>query len=417
MSRFAMYNSKFTRLSVLAATKNTLFVVFLGLLACGSSPGQMPEVAPGPEPVVVGANRTDAYFPLLQGKRIALVANATSVIFRADGTPVHLADSLLASGMNLVQVFTPEHGFRGLADAGEEVSDTVDGRTGLPLVSLYGNNRKPQPEQLQGLDLVVFDIQDLGVRFYTYIATLQLVMEACAEAGVPVLVLDRPNPNADFVDGPVMEDENRSFLGMAPVPLAYGMTIGEYALMLNGQGWLEGGRRADLTLIALENYRRSEPYQLPIAPSPNIPNTQAAMLYPSLGLFEGTKVNAGRGTPWQFQCFGAPFLDAGHFDFSYTPQPNLGAKDPKHKGELCYGRDLREVAPPRAVDLSWLIEAYTHRAPGSEFFLTAGFTKHAGTSRLQKQIEEGLSARAIRASWQADLEAFRAIRNLYLRYP
>jgi len=417
MSRFAMYNSKFTPVSVFAATKNTLYVVFLGLMACGSSPGQQPEPVSDPESVVVGANRTEAYFPLLRGKRFALVANRTSVVFRQDGSPVHLVDSLLASGLGPVKVFTPEHGFRGLADAGEEVSDTTDPQTGLPLVSLYGANRKPQPGQLQGLDLVVFDIQDLGVRFYTYIATLQLVMEACAEAGVPVLVLDRPNPNADFVDGPVMEDAHRGFLGMAPVPLAYGMTIGEYALMLNGQGWLEGGRRADLTLIALEQYRRTEPYELPIPPSPNIPNTQAARLYPSLGLFEGTKVNAGRGTPWQFQCFGAPFLDRGYFDFEYTPEPNVGAKHPKHNGALCYGRDLRQVEPPRAVDLTWLIEAYAHRDEGSDFFLTDGFTKHAGTSLLQQQIEAGMSAESIRASWQADLEAFRAIRNLYLRYP
>lgn len=402
---------------MLAAFKNTLFVVFLGLLACGSSPGQQPEPFSTPVAVVVGANRTGAYFPLLQGKRFALVANATSVVFRADGSYVHLADSLLASGLGPAKVFTPEHGFRGMADAGEEVSDTTDRATGLPLVSLYGANRKPQPEQLEGLDLVVFDIQDLGVRFYTYIATLQLVMEACAEAGVPVLVLDRPNPNADFVDGPVMEPENRSFLGMAPVPLAYGMTLGEYARMLNGEGWLEGGLQADLMVIDLENYHRDEPYQLPVAPSPNIPNTQAAMLYPSLGLFEGTRVNAGRGTSWQFQCFGAPFLDKDYFDFRYTPQPNPGAKNPKFKGELCYGRDLRQARPPRAVDLGWLIEAYRHRAEGSEFFLTDGFTKHAGTAALQKQIEQGLPAEAIRASWQAGLEAFKAVRARYLRYP
>lgn len=402
---------------MLAAFKNTLFVVFLGLLACGSSTGQKPDPVAQAETLRVGANRTEAYFPLLRGRRFALVANGTSVIFRGDGSYVHLADSLMASGLRPVQVFTPEHGFRGMADAGEEVSDTVDRATGLQLVSLYGANRKPQPEQLQGLDLVVFDIQDLGVRFYTYIATLQLVMEACAEAGVGVLVLDRPNPNADFVDGPLMEDANRSFLGLAPVPLAYGMTIGEYAQMLNGQGWLEGGQQADLTVIDLENYRREVPYELPIAPSPNIPNTQAARLYPSLGLFEGTRVNAGRGTSWQFQCFGAPFLNPAYFDFSYTPQSNPGAKNPKHLGESCHGRDLRKVTPPRAVDLSWLIEAYQHREAGSEFFLTDGFTKHAGTRRLQQQIEAGLSAGEIRATWQADLEAFRAIRERYLRYP
>lgn len=373
--------------------------------------------APQDTAIVVAANRTENYFPKLLGKRFAVVANQTSVIFQKDGGYTHLVDSLIASGLAPVRVFAPEHGFRGEADAGEHVMDGVDKRSGLPVISLYGSNRKPAPEQLEGLDLVLFDIQDVGVRFYSYIATLQLVMEACASAGIPILVLDRPNPNGGFVDGPVMQKEHRGFLGMTPIPLVYGMTMGEYAEMINGEGWLEDGARATLEVIPLKQYYHGKVYELPIPPSPNLPNQQAVRLYPSLGLFEGTRVNAGRGSLHQFQSFGAPFLDPGHFDFSYTPQPRPGAKNPKHKGLLCHGKDLRQVAAPQAVDLRWLIEAYRYRQPDSGFFKTEGFTKHAGTERLQKQIENGMEAAEIRETWQADLEAFRKIRARYLRYP
>lgn len=411
-----MYHSKFTG-SKLNALKNKLFVLLLGLVApltwvalLGAQ--EVPATAP-----VVGANRTEIYFPLLQEKRIGLVANGTSVLLKQDGTMVHLADSLISSGFKLIRVFTPEHGFRGLADAGEELSDSVDPKTGLPLVSLYGSNRKPKSDQLQDLDLVIFDLQDLGVRFYTYIATLQLVMEACAEAGVPILLLDRPNPNADMVDGPVMEPEHTSFLGMNPIPLAYGMTLGEYATLINEEGWLGEGKKADLTVVEVSNYQRNIPYQLPVPPSPNIPNTQAAMLYPSLGLFEGTRINAGRGTTMQFQCFGAPLLDAEFFPFQYTPEPRLGAKDPKHKSENCYGRDLSQITPPRELHLEWLLEAYAHHKDHTSFFLTSGFTKHAGTAVLQQQIEAGLSIAEIKAGWQPDLDKFQKIREKYLRYP
>lgn len=411
-----MYHSKFTG-SKLNAFKNKLFVLLLGLVApltwvAPLGAQEVPATAP-----VVGANRTEIYFPHLQEKRIGLVANGTSVLLKQDGTMVHLADSLISSGFKLIRVFTPEHGFRGLADAGEELSDSVDPKTGLPLVSLYGSNRKPKPDQLQDLDLVIFDLQDLGVRFYTYIATLQLVMEACAEAGVPILLLDRPNPNADMVDGPVMEPEHASFLGMNPIPLAYGMTLGEYATLINEEGWLGEGKKADLTVVEVSNYQRIIPYQLPVPPSPNIPNTQAAMLYPSLGLFEGTRINAGRGTAMQFQCFGAPLLDAEFFPFQYTPEPRLGAKDPKHKSEICYGRDLSQITPPRELHLEWLLEAYAHHKDHTSFFLTSGFTKHAGTAVLQQQIEAGLSIAEIKAGWQPDLDKFQKIREKYLRYP
>ena len=241
-------------------------------------------------------------------------------------------------------------------------------------------------------------------------------MEACAQAGIPVLVLDRPNPNDHYVDGPVMEPAHRSFLGMTEIPLVYGMTIGEYARMINEEGWLEDGQKAELKVIPLEGYSRDQSYELPIPPSPNLPNARAVRLYPSLGLFEGTHVNAGRGTTHQFQCFGAPFLSEDHFGFTYTPEPRPGATHPKQEGLRCFGRDLRTVTPPDSVDLKWLVEAYTHRDPAVPFFKTSGFTKHAGTERLQKQIEAGWDAAKIRASWQNSLQEFKKIRAKYLTY-
>lgn len=397
-------------------------------MACGRSQGtESPTKVPQPveqdRAVIVAANRTETYFDLLRDKKFALVANQTSVIFtpdseETDGTRpwVHLADSLMGAGLGLKKVFAPEHGFRGQADAGEKVADGVDTKTGLSVLSLHGANRKPTQQQLEGLDLVLFDIQDVGVRFYTYIATLQLVMEACAEAGIPIVVLDRPNPNIHFVDGPVMEEEHRSFLGKTEIPLVYGMTIGEYARMINEEGWLADGLKADLTVIPLAGYSRNLRYELPIPPSPNLPNNQAVRLYPSLGLFEGTHVNAGRGTSLQFQSFGAPFLSASHFTFQYTPQPRAGATNPKQLGKVCLGRDLSDVIPPDAVDLRWLIEAYTNRDTASEFFKTEGFTKHAGTAVLQKQIEAGMSASQIREEWQDRIAVFKKIRAKYLLY-
>ncbi|MGB5653472.1 MAG: DUF1343 domain-containing protein [Robiginitalea sp.] len=413
---------------VLTAFKNTLLVLLLTFMACGrsqeiESPSGLSETEAAQNTVIVAANRTEAYFNLLRDKDFALVANQTSVIFTAspepgDGKPswVHLADSLLGAGLGLKKVFAPEHGYRGQVDAGEKVKDGLDPQTGLPVNSLHGSHRKPTPEQLAGLDLVLFDIQDVGVRFYTYIATLQLVMEACAEAGIPVVVLDRPNPNIHYVDGPVMEKEHRGFLGQTEIPLVYGMTMGEYAQMINEEGWLQDGVKADLTIIPLAHYTRNTPYVLPIPPSPNLPNQQAVRLYPSLGLFEGTYVNAGRGTTLQFQSFGAPFLLESHFKYTYTPESRPGASNPKHLGVLCRGRDLSAVVPPDAVDLKWLLEAYTYRDAESDFFKTEGFTKHAGTASLQKQIAAGMTAAQIRQSWQGPIEDFKKIRAKYLIY-
>jgi uncharacterized protein YbbC (DUF1343 family) len=365
--------------------------------------------------LIIAANRTQEYLPLLRNKKVAVVANQTSVIFKKEGH-THLVDSLLALEIDIKKVFAPEHGFRGEADAGEAVKDGLDTKSGLPLISLYGQNKKPSDEQLQGLDVVLFDIQDVGVRFYTYIATLQLVMEACAKNNIPIIILDRPNPNASYVDGPTMEAKNTSFLGMTTIPLVYGMTIGEYAQMLNGEGWLDGNLKADITVIPLKNYTHNTDYHLPIRPSPNLPNDKSINLYPSLGLFEGTNVNAGRGTEFQFQRYGASFLNPSAYDFSYVPKPNFGSKSPKEEGKTCFGKDLSNSSKLQRVTLAWLLDAYKNSTDKTKFFLSASFTKHSGTEKLQQQIEAGLSEDAIKKTWQTDLDAFRKIRIKYLMY-
>ena len=401
--------------------KSTYFFLVLislsGMISCKSqtskSSAQRKSGDQTQKEIQVGANYTKAYLPLLRNKKVGVVANQTSVIFKDEGTNTHLVDSLLSSEIDVDRVFTPEHGFRGKVDAGEYVKDGKDAKTGLPIISLYGKNKKPSKERLGEIDLVVFDIQDVGVRFYTYIATLQYVMEACAEAGIPVVVFDRPNPNGHYIDGPSLEIEHRSFLGLNPIPLVYGMTIGEYAQMINGEGWLANGIECDLTVIPLQNYTHQTKYSLPIRPSPNLPNDKAINLYPSLGFFEGTPINAGRGTEMQFQIYGAPFFDTSKF--SYTPETNFGAKYPKHKGKLCHGIDLREAKHLDKVNLKWLIDAYK-RTPKEEKFFGPTFTAHAGSKTLQKQLEQGLSAEEIRSSWQPNLEKFREIRKKYLIY-
>ncbi len=366
--------------------------------------------------LVLGANRTEAYLPMLEGKRVGIVGNPSSLILAkkdAAGKVVytHLVDSLLSRNINIVKVFSPEHGFRGTADAGETVKDGKDKKTNLPITSLYGSNKKPTQDQLNGIDILIFDIQDVGVRFYTYIATMHYVMEAAAEAKIPVIILDRPNPNGHYVDGPLMEEENTSFLGMhSGVPLVHGMTIGEYAQMTKGE-------KCDLTVIQMENYNHNLPYSLPIRPSPNLPNDKAINLYPSLGLLEGTNLNAGRGTEMQFQVIGSPYLPAAKYPLSYTPQPNFGSKSPKHNGELCHGLDLRDTPRMKQVDLTWIVKAYQDHKKKEKFFNTKNFTAHAGTAKLQQQIEQGLSFAEIQKSWKRDLDAFKKIREMYLIYP
>lgn len=363
--------------------------------------------------IVTGAERIAQYLPIVKGKRVAVVTNQTGVIGGA-----HLVDSLLALQVDIVKVFAPEHGFRGTADAGEHVANERDKRTGLPLISLYGKNKKPQPEQLQDVDVVLFDIQDVGVRFYTYVGTLHYVMEACADERKPLILLDRPNPNGFYVDGPVLDTAFRSFVGMHPVPLVHGMTIGEFARMISGERWLKGGVTCDLTVVPCLGYTHDSHYALPVKPSPNLPNAAAVYLYPSLGLFEGTVVSVGRGTDQPFQCIGYPGCGQGSFRF--TPKAMPGAKDPPYKDQECTGIDLREYGTfitrlEPAVHLHWLIGMYSGAADRSEFFIPF-FDKLAGGPALREAIQRGDDEERIRASWAADLSVFKQMRQKYLLY-
>jgi len=401
--------------------KNTYLILFLCISFQWTSCGQKTPIHP--KKIETAAQQTHLYISKLKGKRVAIVANQTSVIFKDEiattlkttfrnDSYTHLVDSLLSLGIKVQKVFAPEHGFRGKADAGEAIADGKDMRTGLPIISLYGNHKKPSQEQLEGIDVVVFDIQDVGARFYTYISTLHYVMEACAEAGIPVLILDRPNPNGHYIDGPVLEPAHKSFVGMHPVPVVYGMTIGEYGQMINGEKWLKNGIQCELTVIPLRNYTHTSQYKLPIKPSPNLPNAKSVNLYPSLCFFEGTNVSAGRGTKLQFQIYGSPFLDKN--DFSFTPQSNEGAKYPKHKNKLNFGENLSNSPNLNQLNLSWLLKAYKQNT--NEKFFNTFFTKLSGTTTLQLQIEQGLSEKKIRRTWKKELKIFKKIRANYLIY-
>ena len=363
-----------------------------------------------------GAECTERYLPLLEGKRVAVCGNQTSVVAKT-----HLVDTLLSRKVNVVKLFCPEHGFRGQAEAGATIASGKDPLTGLPVVSLYGKNKKPTAEQLQGVDVVLFDLQDVGCRFYTYISTLHYVMEAAAENGVKVIVLDRPNPNGFYVDGPVLEPQYKSFVGMHPVPIAYGMTIGEYARMINGEKWLANGVQCDLTVIKLEGYTHETRYALPVAPSPNLQTTEAIYLYPSLCLFEGTNVSVGRGTDQPFEMYGAPGMQSG--DYRFTPRAIPGvSENPPFKGQECRGYLLHDISAdnlnnPGRLNLSYLLTAYRNCVDQSSFFLKNNFfDKLAGTDQLRKQLVVGASEEEIRASWEPDLEKFRHIREQYLLY-
>ena len=375
-------------------------------------------------PIIVGANRMQVYLPLLKDKKVGLVANQTTVVFKHPDSQdfyTHLADTLLASGVNLVSVFAPEHGFRGTADAGEIVSDGKDAKTGLPIVSLYGDNKKPKPEQLNGLDIVVFDLQDVGARFYTYLSTLHYLMEACAENGIELLILDRPNPNGGVVDGPILDKAYTSFVGMHPVPVLHGMTIGEYAQMINGEKWLNPSTssgqvlQCDLKVVPCLNYSHDMKYSLPVKPSPNLPNDQAINLYASLCFFEGTNVSVGRGTGKQFQIYGSPNLSPTVFTFRFTPQPNEGAKHPIYEGKICYGEDLSNAENVNRLELKWLIKAYQNTSDKKSFF-NSYFVKLAGSPQFQQQIEAGISEAEIRKTWQSGLWKFKKMRANYLIY-
>lgn len=363
--------------------------------------------------IVVGAEQTNQYFPLLQAKKVALTANQTSMVNQQ-----HLADLMLANGIELQFVFSPEHGFRGNADAGEQITNGVDTKTGLPIISLYGRHKKPTPEDLEGIEIVVFDIQDVGVRFYTYISSLHYIMEACAENHIPLLVLDRPNPNGFYVDGPTLSAEASSFVGMHQVPLVHGMTIGEYALMINEEQWLKDSIHCDLMVVPCKNYTHNTLYELPVKPSPNLPNIRSVYLYPSLGLFEGTVMSIGRGTEFPFQVFGHPEYKTNGFKF--TPISMYGAKHPKLKDKVCHGKDLRELTLEQVrksqFTLKYLIDSYEIMHKKGEFFNNF-FYRLAGSHELQRQIEKGMKESEIKATWQADIDKFKSVRKLYLLYP
>ena len=356
-----------------------------------------------------GAENYNAYLPILKNKKIGIVTNPTGIV----ESKKHLVDFLLENKVDLQKIYAPEHGFRGTADAGEVIKDGKDIKTNLPIISLYGNNKKPKPEQLADIDIMIFDIQDVGARFYTYISTLHYVMEACAENNIALLVFDRPNPNGTIVDGPVLEMEHKSFVGMHPIPVLHGMTIGEYAKMINGEKWLANGVTCNLTVIPNANYKRDMPHSLPIKPSPNLPNDQSINLYASLCFFEGTNVSVGRGTEKQFQIYGSPFLLKT--DFLFTPIPNFGAKEPMHKDILCYGEDLSKIKKVNRLELKWLIKAYANTSDKTVFF-NDFFFFFSGTKKLQEQIIEGVSEKDIRKSWEADLNVFKETRKKYLIY-
>ncbi|TXE20093.1 DUF1343 domain-containing protein [Psychroflexus gondwanensis] len=391
--------------------KNTVYFILLVCISCTAQENKKITT----ETIQVAANRTEAYLLLLQGKNVGVVGNQTSVIFKSEKDYTHLVDSLLSRSVSIKRVFAPEHGFRGTADAGERIEDGIDSKTGLPIISLYGDQKKPDPQHLRDLEVILFDIQDVGARFYTYISTLHYMMEACAEQGIQLIVLDRPNPNGHYIDGPVLEENYKSFVGMHPVPVVHGLTIGEYAQLINGEKWLMNGLQCDLKVITMENYSASRAYDLPIKPSPNLPNAKSINLYPSLCFFEGTNVSAGRGTGMQFQVFGSPVLDSTYFDFEFTPISNPGAKYPKHENKLCFGKNLQNEKELDHLNLDWLLQAYDHTQDQASFF-NSFFNKLAGNSSLKEQIQQGKTAEDIKESWQADLENYKTKIKPYLLY-
>ena len=363
--------------------------------------------------IVVGAERTELYINKLQNKKVAVLTNQTGLIKNTS-----IVDSLISLKINVVKIFSPEHGFRGSADAGQTVADGKDIKTGIKIISLYGKHKKPTAEDLKGVDIVVYDIQDVGVRFYTYISTLHYMMEACAENNVELLVLDRPNPNGYFVDGPVLKSKYKSFIGMDPVPIVYGMTVGEYAKMLNGEKWLKNGEQCKLEVIKCKNYNHKKFYKLPVKPSPNLPNMTAVLYYPTLGLFEGTVMSVGRGTDAPFQLIGHPKLYDGYIEF--TPKSMPGAKHPKFEGVKCKGYDARDngidyIVEKRGIGLACLIKAYANITEKEGYFKPS-FNLLAGNSELKDQIKFRMHADEIRDTWSEDLSKFKQIRKKYLLY-
>jgi uncharacterized protein YbbC (DUF1343 family) len=362
---------------------------------------------------IPGANQIELYKSIIEGKSVAVVANQTSMI-----GSTHLVDTLLSIGIKIKMIFAPEHGFRNLADAGESIENGKDTKTGTPIISLYGSHLKPSAEDMKGIDVVIFDIQDVGARFYTYVSTLHYILEACAENHVKCLVLDRPNPNGFYFDGNIPDSAYKSFVCMDPVPVVHGMTSGEYSGMLNGEGWLKNGIKCDLAVIRCKNYTHQTLYELPVKPSPNLPNQTSVYLYPSICLFEGTTLSLGRGTLFPFQVYGSPDLpDKG---FSFTPESKAGAKNPVLLGIKCFGTDLRDaikmkLVPRPELNLEWLISAYKD-FPDKDKFFNSYFDVLAGGPLLREQIRKGMTSEQIKETWKEGLAKFAKIRNKYLLY-
>lgn len=405
--------------------KNTFLLFLYAIVSCGNYKKKIEEDKKTKETTLkttnnptiteihelkTGADNYDNYLPLLKNKNVGIVTNQTGIL----SNKIHLVDFLINKKINLVKIYAPEHGFRGTADAGELIKDGRDTKTNLPIISLYGNNKKPKAEQLTGIDIIIFDLQDVGARFYTYISSLHYVMEACAENNISLMILDRPNPNGGIIDGPVLEKEFTSFVGMHQIPVLHGMTIAEYAKMINGEKWLKNGMQCKLEIIPCLHYNRALPYSLLVKPSPNLPNDQSINLYASLCFFEGTNVSVGRGTEKQFQIYGSPYLE--NHGFSFTPKPNLGAKDPVWNGQECFGEDLSQIEKVNRLELKWLLKAYEENLRTKNPFFNDFFTKLAGTKTLQQQIENGVSETEIRKSWEKRLKEFKEIRKKYLIY-
>ena len=393
-----------------------LLLVLLSVLATICAPGSPPRAAAPPASKAglrMGAEQLERYLPQLRGRRVGLVVNQTSRVGRA-----HLVDTLLARGVNVAAIFAPEHGFRGEAADGATIRDGRDERSGRPVRSLYGKTKKPTPEMLADVDVLVFDIQDVGARFYTFISTLHYVLEAAAERQKPVILLDRPNPNGAFVDGPVLEPAHRSFVGLDPLPIVHGLTMGELAKMLNGEKWLAGGTQCRLTVVSVAGgYTHATPYALPVRPSPNLPTARAVALYPSVCLFEGTNVSVGRGTDTPFEVFGAPTQPATQ-PYSFTPRPNAGSPSPPLNGQLCYGLNLHAppADEPTGFTLKYLLDFY-HQSTDKPHFFSKYFEELSGTDSLRAQVIAGRSEAQIRASWEPRLGNFKKLRRRYLLYP
>lgn len=366
--------------------------------------------------LVVGANQTEKYVYKLNNKSIGIVANQTSVIFNDNGGYSHLVDSLYKLKVNIKRVFAPEHGFRGDADAGEYVNNGSDKKTGLPIISLYGKNKKPAVNYLKDIDIMIFDIQDVGVRFYTYISSLHYIMEACAEQKIQLIILDRPNPNGDYIDGPVLDLKYKSFVGMHPVPIVHGMTVGEYAKMINGELWLSDELHCDLTVIKVTNYSHSTIYEPPIPPSPNLPNYKSIRLYPSLCLFEGTSISVGRGTDDQFQVYGSPELNPMIYKYQFKPLPNKGAKYPKYQNKLCFGENLKNSKINKGIQLNFILKAYENSKNKSQFF-NDFFIKLSGNHILMNDIKIGFKELDIKKKWSEAIKSYNKMRQSYLLYP